>query len=82
MGVRASMSVSIVIDNDLWGLIACHGYGEFGIRVSLPIRELCRSIVSCSGVIYYSLPNSQIELILTTFVFLRESVLQPISNDF
>jgi light-regulated signal transduction histidine kinase (bacteriophytochrome) len=49
MGVRASMSVSIVIDNDLWGLIACHGYGEFGIRVSLPIRELCRGIVSYFG---------------------------------
>lgn len=26
MGVRSSMSISIVIDNRLWGLIACHHY--------------------------------------------------------
>ncbi|RCS41173.1 GAF domain-containing protein [Bremerella cremea] len=26
MGVQASMSISIVIDNQLWGLIACHHY--------------------------------------------------------
>ena len=26
MGVAASMSISIVIDNTLWGLIACHNY--------------------------------------------------------
>jgi light-regulated signal transduction histidine kinase (bacteriophytochrome) len=46
MSVRSTLSISIVIDNDLWGLIACHGYGDAGIRVSLPIRELCRNIVS------------------------------------
>lgn len=33
------MSVSIVIDGDLWGLIACHGYGSHGTRVTLPMRE-------------------------------------------
>ena len=26
MGVKASMSISIVVDNKLWGLIACHHY--------------------------------------------------------
>jgi len=46
MGVRSTMSISIVINSDLWGLIACHGYGDVGIQVSLPVRELCRSIVS------------------------------------
>jgi light-regulated signal transduction histidine kinase (bacteriophytochrome) len=49
MGVRSSMSVSIVIDSDLWGLVACHGYGELGIRVTLPIRELCRNIGDCAA---------------------------------
>ncbi|CZT12882.1 related to phytochrome [Rhynchosporium agropyri] len=44
MGVRSTMSISVVINDDLWGLIACHGYGDIGIRVSLPIRELCRNI--------------------------------------
>ena len=26
MGVKASMSISIIVDNELWGLIACHHY--------------------------------------------------------
>ncbi|KAK0102733.1 Light-sensor Protein kinase [Cadophora gregata] len=49
MGVRSTMSISIVINNDLWGLVACHGYGDIGIRVSLPIRELCRNIGECAA---------------------------------
>lgn len=28
MGVRASMSISLIHDNRLWGLIACHNYTE------------------------------------------------------
>jgi light-regulated signal transduction histidine kinase (bacteriophytochrome) len=43
------MSVSIVINKNLWGLIACHGYGDGGIRVSLPLRELCRNIGECAA---------------------------------
>ena len=43
------MSVSVVINSDLWGLIACHGYGDKGIRVTLPIRELCRNIGDCAA---------------------------------
>lgn len=43
------MSVSIVLDDDLWGLIACHGYGDEGIRVTLPMRELCRNIGECAA---------------------------------
>lgn len=50
MGVRSTLSISIVINGDLWGLIACHGYGDDGIRVSLPIRELCRNIGECAAV--------------------------------
>ncbi|KAG4438300.1 hypothetical protein IFR05_006235 [Cadophora sp. M221] len=49
MGVRSSMSVSIVIDDDLWGLVACHGYGELGIQIPLPVRELCRNIGECAA---------------------------------
>jgi hypothetical protein len=48
IGVRSTLSISIIIASELWGLIACHGYGDVGIRVSLPIRELCRNIVSHS----------------------------------
>ena len=45
MGVRASMSISLIVDNKLWGLISCHHYSSSsGIHVSLPIREVCRGL--------------------------------------
>ncbi len=64
MGVRASMSVvcasvpsvgrhltklqSIMAFGTLWGLVACHSYGDHGMRVSFPVRAmlklLCQSI--------------------------------------
>ncbi|KAF8583339.1 hypothetical protein K439DRAFT_1653513 [Ramaria rubella] len=42
MGVRASMSISIVAFGTLWGLIACHSYGDHGMRVSFPVRQMLR----------------------------------------
>ncbi|KAL4756725.1 putative sensor histidine kinase/response regulator [Aspergillus foveolatus] len=44
MQVRSSMSISINNMNDLWGLISCHSYGPRGMRVSFPIRKMCRLI--------------------------------------
>lgn len=44
MAVRASMSISINAFNELWGLIACHSYGSHGMRVSFPIRKMCRLV--------------------------------------
>ena len=44
MAVRASMSISITTFNELWGLIACHSYGSNGMRVSFPIRKMCRLV--------------------------------------
>ncbi|KAI9926270.1 hypothetical protein ASPWEDRAFT_175000 [Aspergillus wentii DTO 134E9] len=44
MAVRASMSISINGFNELWGLISCHSYGQAGMRVSFPIRKMCRLI--------------------------------------
>ncbi|KUJ23052.1 uncharacterized protein LY89DRAFT_165704 [Mollisia scopiformis] len=43
MGVRATMSISLTVDDKLWGLISTHTYGA-GMRVSLPVRELCRAL--------------------------------------
>ncbi|XMA11322.1 hypothetical protein WAI453_004113 [Rhynchosporium graminicola] len=43
------VSVSIVIDEDLWGLVACHGYGDYGVQIPLPVRELCRNIGECAA---------------------------------
>ncbi|KAJ4491482.1 hypothetical protein C8J55DRAFT_420587 [Lentinula edodes] len=42
MGVRASMSVSIMAFGSLWGLVACHSYGTHGMRVSFPVRQMLR----------------------------------------
>lgn len=44
MAVRSSMSISINAFEELWGLIACHTYGSKGMRVSFPIRKMCRLV--------------------------------------
>ncbi|KAF1972696.1 hypothetical protein BU23DRAFT_466943 [Bimuria novae-zelandiae CBS 107.79] len=44
MAVRSSMSISINAFGELWGLIACHSYGSGGMRVSFPIRKMCRLV--------------------------------------
>lgn len=44
MAVRSSMSISINAFDELWGLIACHSYGPRGMRVSFPIRKMCRMV--------------------------------------
>lgn len=44
MAVRSSMSISINAFDELWGLIACHTYGSRGMRVSFPIRKMCRLV--------------------------------------
>ena len=42
MGVCASMSISLIVNRELWGLIACHAYTP--MRITLPLRELCRTL--------------------------------------
>nr|DAZ85349.1 TPA_exp: phytochrome-3 [Monilinia laxa] len=49
MGVRASFSISLIVEGRLWGLISCHDYGMEGKRVSFPMRELCRSLGDCTS---------------------------------
>ncbi|KAJ5366654.1 hypothetical protein N7541_000595 [Penicillium brevicompactum] len=44
MEVRSSMSISINAYDNLWGLISCHSYGDDGMRVSFPVRKLCRLV--------------------------------------
>ncbi|KAL8393675.1 hypothetical protein RB595_003419 [Gaeumannomyces hyphopodioides] len=44
MAVRSSMSISINAFDELWGLITCHSYGKRGMRVSFPIRKMCRLV--------------------------------------
>ncbi|KAJ2903946.1 hsp90-like protein [Zalerion maritima] len=49
MCVRSSMSLSLNAFNELWGLIACHSYGPKGMRVSFPIRKMCRLITDTAS---------------------------------
>lgn len=44
MAVRGSMSISITAFEELWGLISCHSYGSHGMRVSFPLRKMCRLV--------------------------------------
>jgi len=47
MGVQASMSMSIVIDGELWGLIACHDYSPHFLDTRLRAAcELFSQVVS------------------------------------
>lgn len=39
MGVGASMSISIVVDDQLWGLFACHHYGP--LSPDFELRSVC-----------------------------------------
>lgn len=39
MGVRASMSISIIVDDKLWGLFACHHYSP--LAISYERRSVC-----------------------------------------
>ena len=49
MAVRSSMSISINAFGELWGLISCHGYGAKGMRVSFPVRKMCRLLGDLSS---------------------------------
>lgn len=47
MGTAASMSVSILVDGELWGLVACHSRAPHG--VSLNIRNACDFVVQAAA---------------------------------
>lgn len=41
--VRSTSSLqSIPLSGKLWGLVVCHSYGEEGMRVSFPVRQMLR----------------------------------------
>jgi light-regulated signal transduction histidine kinase (bacteriophytochrome) len=42
MGTQASMSISIIVDGELWGLISCHN--ETPLRVTPQVRAACNFI--------------------------------------
>ena len=42
MGVSASMSISLIVEGRLWGLIACHHYAPK--QISFEVRKLCEML--------------------------------------
>ena len=50
MGVVASMSISLVVEGRLWGLIACHHYAG-PRRPSVPARQACEFVALAASVI-------------------------------
>lgn len=49
MGVQASMSISLVVEGRLWGLVACHHY-DGPHRPSVPVREACEFVALAASV--------------------------------
>ena len=61
MGVRATMSLSIICDGRLWGLVACHHYlpriAPFSVRNAL--RQVCELLAEFVGVRIEQLSQSE-----------------------
>ncbi|KAF2434152.1 hypothetical protein EJ08DRAFT_494567 [Tothia fuscella] len=49
MGVRSTMSISLELQGQLWGLVCCHGYGSRARSLPFPIREMCYWIGLCAS---------------------------------
>lgn len=43
MGTAASMSVSVIVDGALWGLVSCHSAAPHGVSIS--VRDACDFVV-------------------------------------
>lgn len=50
MGVRASMSISLVVEGRLWGLVACHHY-EDPRRPAPSVRDACELVALSASVL-------------------------------
>jgi hypothetical protein len=49
LGVCSALTISVVVENDLWGLITCHTYSKRIMEVSPPLRAICESIGRCAS---------------------------------
>jgi light-regulated signal transduction histidine kinase (bacteriophytochrome) len=49
LDVSSAMNISLVVEGDLWGLITCHSYRSKVVKISPPMREVCRSIGDCAS---------------------------------
>jgi hypothetical protein len=56
INVSSAMTISLVVEDDLWELITYHSYGRTIVEVPPPLREACRNIGQCA--------SSQVERLL------------------
>jgi light-regulated signal transduction histidine kinase (bacteriophytochrome) len=49
LDVSSAMTISLVVEGDLWGLITCHSYRSKVVEVSPLMREVCRCIGDCAS---------------------------------
>lgn len=49
MGVRSSMSLSLKVFGQLWGLVSCHASGSTGMRPPFPVRKTCTLIANVAS---------------------------------
>jgi light-regulated signal transduction histidine kinase (bacteriophytochrome) len=56
MGVRASATFSIIVNGELWGLVACHQYGE-PKSLSPSFRRNCEVLISVANLAISSIEN-------------------------
>ena len=56
MGVGASLSISLVTNNELWGLVACHHYGKR--RVSSSRLRFAELLASTTSALLQSIENT------------------------
>ncbi|MGM0623498.1 MAG: HD domain-containing phosphohydrolase, partial [Campylobacterota bacterium] len=88
MGVYASMTISIIIDNKLWGLIACHHRKEF--FPNLQTMKLCEDIAQSVGSLidiyqkkeYESAKSRFLATIDTIVTILKQKMTTQDINDF
>ncbi|KUJ15051.1 uncharacterized protein LY89DRAFT_620335 [Mollisia scopiformis] len=72
MNVSSAMSVSLVVDQELWGLIMCHSYDSEVTVISPRLKELCRIIGQSA--------STQIERLLSKEKFeMRSSLMAGLS---
>lgn len=74
---------SIMAFDQLWGLVACHSYGNAGMRVSFPVRQMLRllsqSISRNIERLSYAQRLHTRKLVCTSFIFQCNGFLMSVS---
>lgn len=47
LDVSSAMTIALVVDGELWGMVMCHSYGSKVVEILPPAREVFRAIGDC-----------------------------------